>query len=423
MTSSGPSLKVSALPGYQSQPSECGVTHSRAKLENVELSCITRRLPCQTDEDTRNYRCTCTFQLVRTQDQKLHYAMRSQQRPVLLKSDVFIIADRRIQTAMKCLLQALNSASGSSDVIDALTAHLTSVSFVSSWNESDCVITLHYEAPIDEDAWKVQAEELCRELDLLSIIGRSKGRVVSVGSDKMTLSDTVWLTPNNAGFSASLDRHDNSIPVLYEKPVTAFFHPSGRVMLQALEWLMTRLKNLVDNSFGSCNMLEMYCGCGAHTVALASIGLLETIVAVELDGRLVDACVANCKRNQCYADDAIDGRTPVHVVKGDAAEWALKSQRARERPHVSRNSVLHVTDYEVLLVDPPRMGLDRSVCEMAMEGTFKHILYISCGRTALQRDLDILGRCFDVGDCTLLDLFPRTDAVESLVHLQRRRVS
>ena len=213
------------------------------------------------------------------------------------------------------------------------------------------------------------------------------------------------------------------IAVRYEKPETAFFHPNGRVMLQALEWLISRLQAVIDGD-RPLHMLEMYCGCGAHTVALASTGLLQSIVAVELDGRLVDACAENCRRNHCLQGSTT--RTPVHVVKGDAAEWAMKSRHARQRKKqvsTNNNFAFYAMDYEVLLVDPPRMGLDRTVCDMAVDGSFEHILYISCGRKALQRDLVILGEHFDVIDCTLLDLFPRTDSVESLVHLKRRPTS
>lgn len=423
MTSDGPPLSVSALPGYEAQPHESGVDHSRAKLENVKLSCVvTRRLPCTKSQETQSYRCTCTFQLVRTLDHKLHYAMRSQQRPILLGSDVFCIANGRIQAAMKGLLRSLYSKGGRSDVVDARSTHLTSVSFASSWNEVDCVITLHYEAPFNVEAWKIQAKDLFLQLNLLCVVGRSKGVVVSVGSEKKTLSDSVWISRVSDEFVASLDRHDDAICVLYEKPVTAFFHPNARVMLQALEWILSRLRTVTE-SIGSCNMLEMYCGFGAHTVAVACTGLLETIVAVELDQRLVDACVANCKRNDCLGHDGMDHhRTPVYVVKGDATEWAVKSRRLRSQGLPCQNSELLFLRYKVLLVDPPRMGLDPAVCEMAMEGTFEHILYISCGRNALQRDLDIFKKCFEVVDCTLLDLFPRTDAVESLVHLKRRTV-
>jgi tRNA/tmRNA/rRNA uracil-C5-methylase (TrmA/RlmC/RlmD family) len=71
-----------------------------------------------------------------------------------------------------------------------------------------------------------------------------------------------------------------------------------------------------------------------------------------------------------------------------------------------------------LLVDPPRSGLHESVCRLA--AGVMHILYISCGHEALLRDLNILGEMFEVVDCVLLDLFPGTRSVESLVHLQRR---
>ena len=78
-------------------------------------------------------------------------------------------------------------------------------------------------------------------------------------------------------------------------------------------------------------------------------------------------------------------------------------------------------DYTILLVDPPRAGLSANVCRMAIEGNFQHLIYISCGKEALLRDIEMLNSNFEIADCTLIDLFPRTDAVESLVHLQRRK--
>jgi tRNA/tmRNA/rRNA uracil-C5-methylase (TrmA/RlmC/RlmD family) len=65
-------------------------------------------------------------------------------------------------------------------------------------------------------------------------------------------------------------------------------------MLHSLEWLVSRLQAVIDGD-RPLHMLEMYCGCGAHTVALAIPGLLHSIVAVELNGRLVDACAENCR--------------------------------------------------------------------------------------------------------------------------------
>jgi len=78
--------------------------------------------------------------------------------------------------------------------------------------------------------------------------------------------------------------------------------------------------------------------------------------------------------------------------------------------------------YSILLVDPPRMGLGETVCNFAIQqDSFTDILYISCGRNALQQDLNRLLISYYIADCQLLDLFPRTNAVETLVHLKRRQ--
>uniref|UniRef100_A0A7S2EIB2 tRNA(Phe) (4-demethylwyosine(37)-C(7)) aminocarboxypropyltransferase n=1 Tax=Ditylum brightwellii TaxID=49249 RepID=A0A7S2EIB2_9STRA len=212
----------------------------------------------------------------------------------------------------------------------------------------------------------------------------------------------------------------------------------------------------------------MYCGCGAHTVPIAKSGFFDKIIAIELDKRLVDSCKLNCSINHCLADDYDQKRedvdesnaiqndynnvTLVHVFQGDAGEWARKSLHANYRRQQqqqqqeeriktqnttttksSSSSSWYNQDHDVLLVDPPRSGLDEKVCNMALNGTFTHIIYISCGRHALLKDLQRLccckeeeedekSSCFEVVDCALLDLFPRTkDSVESLVHLRRRR--
>jgi len=75
----------------------------------------------------------------------------------------------------------------------------------------------------------------------------------------------------------------------------------------------------------------------------------------------------------------------------------------------------------VLLVDPPRQGLDIKVCEMANQVLdISHILYVSCGREALLRDVKQLQPSFSPVSSLILDLFPRTDSVETLVHFERR---
>ena len=244
------------------------------------------------------------------------------------------------------------------------------------------------------------------------------------------------------------------IPVRYDKPETAFYHPNPNAMTKALAWMLNRLTSILSSSSSSLNrqqgrlkLLEMYCGCGAHTVALGRSGLISSILAVELDPRLVRACEINVFNNGL--------QEVVEIRKGDAGKWAREeSRRSRLRSRRQRQMRTEITEekdqnncddnhgnYDVLLVDPPRQGLDEEVCRMAMmslerssdeddekaddngdrnSSCFRNILYVSCGHQALLRDLERLSPVYEVVNCAQMDLFPRTDSIETLVHLRKR---
>jgi 23S rRNA (uracil1939-C5)-methyltransferase len=352
-------------------------------------------------------------------DNKMHYAIRRQRKPVLI--DRFPIANLRIQKAMAGLREVLNEGD-----TPLLRQNLTSISFSSSWRDlvdddddddryvfegSDCLVTLHYNAAIqDQSKWEMEAKHVCTDLSLTQITGRSRKRFARAFNtgDEPIIRDTIWLT--TCGFdlkewkvSCKNQGHNATTrTVRYEKPEGAFCHPNATTMCHALEWLLNRISSIsVDRKV---RLLEMYCGCGAHTVALLQTGLLEKIVAVEMDARLVKAC----RRNYALNKSGSGMITQVEIVSSDASIWA-------------RDSLHDAVSFDILLVDPPRQGLTKDICRMAIDGSIQHFLYISCGRAVLLRDLELLHNYFEVVDCTLLDLFPQTNAVETLVHLQRRK--
>ena len=428
------------LPGYEAQPGESGVDHSRRKLaaakgnleqvvleESSSSSSTSSKvsivsLPCTDEEDTWAYRCRCTFQIViQDTDGALCYAMRHQQKPIRVDNS-FPIATRRIQAAMKSLMEDVLNCNDENkrSSFEEFKRNLASITFSSAWRDeddlsSDCIVTVNYDQPIDPVAWNESATIVCKQLKLRQLNGRSKKVLVSVKEDDCSsIRDTVWLRRNAEGkdWSVSLskmkighsikstDTSNPVIPIHYNKPETAFYHPNSNAMCQALEWMLERLTMIASGSAQPSRLLEMYCGCGAHTCALGKTGLLDHATAIEIDQRLVDACQVNIKLNNL---DKL-----VRVEQGDAGVWATKMYKKQVDP------------YDILLVDPPRAGLDQTVCNMACEGSFQHFLYISCGHKALLRDLERLSSAFKVVSIVQTDLFPRTDSIETLVHLQKK---
>ncbi len=78
-----------------------------------------------------------------------------------------------------------------------------------------------------------------------------------------------------------------------------------------------------------------------------------------------------------------------------------------------------LSDYDAIIVDPPRAGCDERVCEAIKQSRAKELIYISCNPATLIRDLSRLDT-FKVDDITLFDMFPRTANFETLVKLTRK---
>jgi 23S rRNA (uracil1939-C5)-methyltransferase len=452
------------LPGYLCQLDDDAVLHSKEKVNSAAEDLFTigiskehiHTLPCLTDNEAIDYRCSCTFQILSKDSNngeiELQYAMRSAKNAILLGGDHFPIATPRIQQIMKHVLKELNGRYACSENNKAikyplLRSDLSSVSFASSWNnDMDCIATFNYCSPIHanqgtkEELLK-EANDFCRDCNITTLILRSKKMKEIAGRLPPYIDDVLHLKPQADGaMKVALGEGDkSSISIFYHKPEDAFQHPNGNTMLQALGWIMTKLHSIErkrSENKKDFRLLEMYCGCGAHTIPIAKCAIFDSIVAVELDQRLVIACQDNCIKNGCspQANNCKGDKedvTPVYSFQGDAGEWAAKSLLRRTKGLVASSntttcinkaskSYWYGQDFNVLLVDPPRMGLSQEVRSLAINGSFEHMIYVSCGRVALKADLDALKVAFDVVDCTITDLFPRTDSVESLVHLQRR---
>lgn len=142
--------------------------------------------------------------------------------------------------------------------------------------------------------------------------------------------------------------------------------------------------------------LDLYCGAG--TISLCLARQFDHVIGAEI----VPEAVENAKSNA-----AANGVENVEFLCADAAEAALELQKRGLRP-------------DVIIVDPPRKGMDeaavRAVCSMQPE----RVVYVSCDPATLARDvLRFTELGYALQKVTAVDMFPRTCHVESVVKLTR----
>ena len=75
---------------------------------------------------------------------------------------------------------------------------------------------------------------------------------------------------------------------------------------------------------------------------------------------------------------------------------------------------------DVIVVDPPRMGMDIRLLNYIQKNPVKKIVYVSCNPATLAKNCDHLQRQYHILAVQCLDMFPQTANVESIVLLTHK---
>jgi 23S rRNA (uracil1939-C5)-methyltransferase len=95
-------------------------------------------------------------------------------------------------------------------------------------------------------------------------------------------------------------------------------------------------------------------------------------------------------------------------------------QRCRVVPGAAEAAKQEISSDRIVIVDPPRKGLDPGVVEALTRARPERIAYVSCGLGSFLRDADALIRGgLELEATTLYDLFPFTAHVETLAWFRR----
>ena len=146
-------------------------------------------------------------------------------------------------------------------------------------------------------------------------------------------------------------------------------------------------------------VLDLYCGVGTITLAMASAA--GRVYGVEVIPQAVEDAKDNAARN---------GITNAEFFCGDAGQAALELERKGIQA-------------DVVIVDPPRKGLNADTIEALARFAPRRIVYVSCDPATLGRDVALLKeRGYAVKNAMAADLFPRCSHVETIVLLGRKDI-
>lgn len=143
------------------------------------------------------------------------------------------------------------------------------------------------------------------------------------------------------------------------------------------------------------NILDLYCGIG-------SIGIFVSennkVIGVEINKFAIENAIENKK---------INNLNNIDFICGDSGK---------------KISMLNFNP-DIIIVDPPRNGLNIETINNIIKFKSNKILYVSCDPMTMVRDLNILNKNYEIIEITPFDMFPNTMHVECLALLQIKNKS
>ena len=184
----------------------------------------------------------------------------------------------------------------------------------------------------------------------------------------------------------------------------AAYRVSVGSFFQTNRYLIDELVKVVSVSQSGKLALDLYAGAGLFSTALA--GDFHHVVSVESS----QTSSADLAYNQSSNGEVAQATTEQYLAG------------AENTGRVGKGAVhLHIPDKpDLAVVDPPRSGLGERVARLLATLAAPRVIYVSCDPATLARDLAILlVSGYRVEQLHLVDLFPQTYHLESIVHLVR----
>ena len=144
-------------------------------------------------------------------------------------------------------------------------------------------------------------------------------------------------------------------------------------------------------------VFDLYCGIG--TISLFMAPFAKSVYGIEL----VEEAVYSARENAF-----INKIENAHFIAGDV-EKILDDL-------INKQKIVP----NIVMVDPPRKGLDRRSIDNILKISPKRLVYISCNPATLVRDLSALEALYEIKRLKPVDMFPFTSHVECVALMGRK---
>jgi 23S rRNA (uracil1939-C5)-methyltransferase len=249
----------------------------------------------------------------------------------------------------------------------ALTSLCDEVEFFTNGEQDQLLVSLWSEKPrrVREPSLEAFAERLQLEIPVLTGVG-----VGAQGSSSLVHWGQRSLTYMVSGAP-------------YQVSLGSFF--------QVNRFLVSELLRLAIGVRSGRLAWDLYSGVGLFAQALA----YEKVISVEAEGFSCDDLTKNLAKKRH------------RVVRSNTLDFLRSKGQCQEKP-------------ELIVVDPPRAGLGKEICEHLVQVAAPEVVYVSCDPATLARDLQMLSQSgYSVEKMNLIDLFPQTFHMETVTFLKR----
>lgn len=132
------------------------------------------------------------------------------------------------------------------------------------------------------------------------------------------------------------------------------------------------------------SVLDLYCGLGSISLYISKY--CKSVLGIEINESSINDANKNMKINNIIN---------TKFICSDVAKIIDENYH-----------------YDVVVVDPPRSGLDNYTKDVLKKINCKRIVYVSCNPMTLVRDIRDMSDTYEFKDISLVDMFPNTHHIE-----------